>query len=46
MPNLEDWPLFHPPTAVPEDVFGSNEGTLAGTADWATGIGGGAALRG
>jgi hypothetical protein len=25
----------------PEDVFGPNEGTLAGTADWATGIGGG-----
>ena len=28
---------------VPEDVFGPNEGTLAGTADWGTGIGGGAA---
>lgn len=28
---------------VPEDVLGSNEGTLAGTADWDTGIGGGAA---
>jgi hypothetical protein len=28
---------------VPEDVFGSNEGTLAGTANWDTGIGGGAA---
>lgn len=36
MPNLEDWPLVHPPTPVPEDVFGSNEGTLVGTADWDT----------
>ena len=28
---------------VPEDVFGPNEGTLAGTAGWGEGIGGGAA---
>jgi hypothetical protein len=28
---------------LPEDVYGPNEGTLAGTADWGTGIGGGAA---
>lgn len=26
---------------LPEDVFGSNEGTLAGSADWGEGIGGG-----
>jgi hypothetical protein len=28
---------------VPEDVFGANEGTMAGTAGWDVGIGGGAA---
>ena len=28
---------------VPEDVIGPNEGTLAGTADWDVGIGGGSA---
>ena len=28
---------------LPEDVFGPNQGTLAGTADWGTGIGGGSA---
>jgi len=28
---------------VPEDVHGPNEGSLAGSADWATGIGGGSA---